>query len=148
MSREWPMNNRDLGPMLEIFDIVQNVRSLQRRRDFEQEQMYSITQHLTGMPGGGKSTGYDERLGKIEELSEEHLRAYEEYAKRIRGVERALNGIEDEKMRAFVQMFYIDRIGASEIRKELEMGERWFLAARKAIETAEDMKSVKWPDGA
>ena len=149
MGREWPLNNRDLDPLLKIFYTMENIRSLQRRSEFHEEQMYRITQILTGMPGGGgMHATFDGILGELEELNGMYGDEIAGYVRELKAAERILNGILDERLKTFVRMFYVDGIGQSEVKRELELTEKRFQDVRKAVETADRMAEVRWPEEA
>lgn len=106
-----------------------------------------ISQHLTGMPGGGGSPrGLEEAFARLSEIDDEHADKCKMYVKRLKKAQKILNNIENINMRTFVLMRYV--IGASDmdIRKELNMTRRGFDRARKCIESAPNMSSVKWHD--
>lgn len=44
------IRNRDIPVLQDVIYVMQEVRVLEIRRQWQRERMYSITQHLTGMP--------------------------------------------------------------------------------------------------
>ena len=47
------IRNRDIPLLADIFTIMQDIRQIEERREWQKGRMFNITQHLTGMPGGG-----------------------------------------------------------------------------------------------
>lgn len=45
--------NRDIPLLADVLPIMQAVCHIERQRDWQKDRMANITQHLTGMPGGG-----------------------------------------------------------------------------------------------
>lgn len=141
------MNNRDIPLLTRIFYIMQDIRSLQHRTDFQSDQLTSTTKRLTGMPGGGGLPhGFDSILAELEEMNREYGIKIEEYIRDLRKAEKILNGIRDENMRTFVRMFYVDQLAQAEVTRELELTDYQFEKARKLIEDAENMRKVDWPE--
>ena len=141
------MNNKDIPLLSRIFYIMQDIRSLQHRSDFHDEQLYSTTTRLTGMPGGGGMPhGFDSIIGELEEVNHEYGEKIAEYVEELKKAEKILNGIEEPKMQIFVRALYVDQLAQAEVMRELEMTEYQFAKARKCVEEAENMKKVQWPD--
>lgn len=141
------MNNKDIPLLSRIFYIMQDIRSLQHRSDFHDEQLYSTTKRLTGMPGGGGMPhGFDSIIGELEEVNHEYGEKIAEYVEELKKAEKILNGIEEPKMQIFVRALYVDQLAQAEVMRELEMTEYQFAKARKCVEEAENMKKVQWPD--
>lgn len=141
------MKNQDIELLTRIFYIMQDIRSLQHRSDFHEQQLYSTTKRLTGMPGGGGMPhGFDSIIGELEEVNHEYGDKIAEYVADLKKAERILNGIEHPKMKTFVRMVYVDQVAQAEVMRELELTEYQFDKARKSIEEAENMKKVHWQD--
>lgn len=141
------MKNQDIDILTRIFWTMQDIKSLQHRSEFHDEQLYSITRRLTGMPGGGGMPhGFDSLIGELEEINQAYGKQVEAYVADLRKAEKILNGIENPNMKTFVRMLYVDQIAQAEIMRELEMTEYQFDKARKSIEEAESMKKVRWPE--
>ena len=144
---EQGIKNRDIPLLTRIFYIMQDIRSLQRRSEFHNEQLYSTTKRLTGMPGGGGLPhGFDAIIGELEELNGDYSEKIREYVTDLRKAEKILNNITSQTMRTFVRMFYVDQIEKAEIIRDLEMTEYQFDKCRKAIEDAESMRKTDWPE--
>lgn len=144
---EQGIRNRDIPLLTRIFYIMQDIRSLQRRSEFHNEQLYSTTKRLTGMPGGGGLPhGFDTIIGELEEMNKTYGEQITDYMKQLRKAENILNSIREPKMKTFVRMFYVDQIAQAEVMRELELTEYQFDKARKAIEDAESMAKAEWPD--
>lgn len=137
--------NRDIPLLSEILYIMQDVCQIERQRDWQHDRMYNITQHLTGMPGGGgPSKGFDEAFALLSEIDEEHEARCKEYVQQLRKAQNILNGIESRTIRTFVMMKYIMGVPDANIREELNMTRRRFDRARRAVEEAPSMAEVKW----
>lgn len=139
------IRNRDIPLLADVLCIMQEICRIEQRRDWQRDRMFSITQHISGMPGGGgKPKGFEEAFAILSELDEEHEQRCKEYVRQLKTAQRILNGIESRNMRTFVMMKYIMNIPDTEIRDELNMTRRGFDRARKCVEEAECMAAVKW----
>ena len=140
------IRNKDIPLLADVLCIMQEIRQLEERREWQQGRLYNITQHLTGMPGGGNPAGMDGVFAILSEIDEEHKQRCEEYVRQIKKAQKILNSIETRSMRTFVLMKYVMDTPDTEIRKELNMTRRGFDRARKAVETAPCMAAVKWQE--
>lgn len=141
------IRNRDVLLLTRIFYIMADIRSLQRRCEFHTEQLFSTTKRLTGMPGGGGLPhGFDSIIGELEEMNRDYIERINEYCRDLMRAEKTLNNIPHETMRTFVRMVYVDQLAQAEVLRELEMSEYQFDKARRAIEEAESMRKVDWPE--
>ncbi len=144
-QRPIKVRNRDIPLLSEILYIMQDVCQIERRRDWQHDRMYNITQHLTGMPGRkGGASGLDEAFALLSEIDEEHEARCKEYVRQLRKAQKILNGIESRTMRTFVMMKYIMDVPDVKIRQELNMTWRGFNRALRAVEDAPSMAAVKW----
>ena len=140
------IRNKDIPLLNHIFYIMQDIVSLENRRDWQRDRMFSKTKRITGMPGGGTPMGCDATLAALEELDAEHSDQLKLYVRELREAERILNNIPHRTMRTFVQMYYVDEISRAEIMRELNMSKYGFDQARDAIEQAPDMAHVAWKE--
>ena len=141
------VQNRDIPFLADIPCIMQEICQLEKRRDWQRDRMFNITQHLSGMPkGGGLPRGLEDGFAMLSEIDSRHEARCKEYVRHLRKAEKILNGIESQTMRTFVMMKYIMDISDREIREELNMTRRGFDRARKAVESASSMASVKWQE--
>lgn len=141
------IKNKDIPLLADIFCIMQDIRQIEKRREWQQDRMFNITQHLTGMPGGGNSPkGLDEAFALLAEIDDEHKQRCKDYARQLRKAQKILNGIESRSMRTFVVMKYVMDAPDTEIRKELNMTRRGFERARNSVEDASCMAAVKWQE--
>ena len=109
--------------------------------------MVFISQHLSGMPGGGGSPkGLDEAFARLAEIDDEHAKRCRIYVRQLKKAQRILNDIDNLTMRTFVLMKYVFSASDQDIRKELNMTRRGFERARKCVESAPNMAAVKWHD--
>ena len=139
------IRNRDIPVLCDVLPVMQLVCATEKRLDWQHDRMTAMSQHISGMPGGGTlPQGLDEAFAKLYEAGEDHEKELLQYNKELRAAERILNGIESRTMRAFVVMKYVWDVADAEIRRELNMTEWGFNRARKAIEEAENMGAVVW----
>lgn len=148
--RERPVivvRNRDIPLLADVLPIMQEIRQIELRRNWQRDRMENITQHISGTPGGGGAPkGLDEAFALLSELDEEHEQSCKEYVRRIKAAQDVLNGIQSQSMRTFVIMKYIMDAPDVEIRHELNMSRTAFSRARHSVEDAECMSDVKWRD--
>jgi hypothetical protein len=141
------VQNKDIPLLSDVLCIMQDVRGIEMRREWQKDRMYNITQHLSGMPGGsGGPKGLDDSFSKLSELETEHEQRCKDYTRQLKRAERILNSIESQSMRTFVMMKYVMDTPDTEIRRELNMSRRGFERARKCIESAPNMSLVKWKE--
>ena len=139
------IRNRDIPLLADVLSIMQEICQIEQRRDWQRDRMLNITQHLTGMPGGGGTPkGLDEAFALLSELDEEHEKRCKDYVRQLKAAQKILNGIESRSMRAFVTMKYVMDVPDAQIREELNMTRTGFNRARRCVESAEHMSSVKW----
>lgn len=139
------VRNKDIPLLADVLSIMQEIRQIEQRRDWQHDRMFNITQHLTGMPGGGgMPKGLDEAFALLSELDEEHEQRCKDYVRQLKAAQKILNGIESRSMRAFVTMKYVMDAPDTEIREALNMTRTGFNRARRCVESAECMAAVKW----
>ena len=139
------IRNRDIPILADVLPTMQLVNQTEQRLDWQHDRMLSISQHISGMPGGGSlPKGLEDAFAMLEEAGEAHESQLKQYLHELRTAERVLNGIESRTMRTFVVMKYVMDVPDAEIRRELNMTEWGFNRARKAIEEAENMAGVVW----
>ena len=63
------VKNKDIPLLANIFNIMQDIRQIEERREWQAGRLYNITQHLTGMPGGGTPKGLDEAFALLHLLA-------------------------------------------------------------------------------
>lgn len=141
------IRNKDIPLLTNVLCIMQDIRLIEQRREWQRDRMVNISQHLTGMPGGGgMPSGLDGAFAALSELDLEHERRCKEYMRQLRKAQKILNSIESRTMRTFVEMKYVMDVSDTEIRKELNMSKRGFYRARAAVENAPCMAAVKWQE--
>lgn len=139
------IRNRDIPLLADILPTMQLVCEAERRLDWQHDRMLSINQHISGMPGGGGlPKGLEDAFCMLEEAGALQEERVKEYICELREAERILNGIPSRAMRTFVVMKYVMDAPDAEIRRELNMTEWGFNRAKKSVEEAENMASVKW----
>ena len=135
--------NKDIPILARVLTAMRDVTNVEQMRDWQRERMYSITQHLSGMPGGGSlPKGLDDTFAKISELNDEQRQKCKKYMEELRQAEAILNTIPSAAMRTFVTMKYVLNIPNVQIMRELNMTEWRFNRARLCIEQAKDMEHV------
>jgi len=141
------VHNRDIPLLADVLSIMQEICQIELRRDWQRDRMVNITQHLSGMPGGGGvPKGLDEAFALLSELEEEHEQRCKDYARKLKAAQKILNGIESQTMRSFVIMKYIMNVRDADIRQELNMTRTGFNRARRCVESADCMAAVKWSE--
>ena len=141
------IQNKDIPLLADVFCIMQDIKQIEQRREWQQDRMFNITQHLTGMPGGGGSPrGLDEAFAILSEIDDEHKQRCKEYARQLRKAQKILNSIESRSMRTFVTMKYVMDAPDTEIRQALNMTRRGLERAKRSVETASCMAAVKWQE--
>lgn len=138
------VRNRDVVALKNVKSLMSQIESIERRIKWQRERMQNITQHLSWTHGGGAVVGMDDAFEKLSEMEESHKELIAQYAKEMRRAEGILSGIESMSMRAFVNLTYLEMMGAAQVRERLGMSEYGYKRARRAIETAQDMRQVKW----
>lgn len=137
------VRNRDLAVLRGILGIMQEIRALEERQAWQRERMTSLSRHLTGMPGGGlRPRGLDDAFAALSRLEEEHEKKCLEYAREMERAEAALNGIDEEPLRAFVVMKYMLDMPDASIREELGLTRRAFDRMRERVEEAESLGAM------
>ncbi len=136
--------NRDIPILQEVLPVMQLVDKTEELRGWQRGRAEKITANLTGLPRGGDALGLDGVVAALDELDRKQAGECREYACRLRAAQRILNGIESLTMRAFVMMKYVMGLRDGEIRQQLNMTRRGFERARRSVEDAPDMASVKW----
>lgn len=142
------VKNRDIPLIQEIPYLKQEILSLEKRKQWEQERARNMTQHISGMPGGSGGTKriIDDAVANMDEMKENHGLLIKQYQKRLRKAERILSEIGSITMRTFVTMMYLDQVRDSTVQEVLHMSRWTFENARSAVENAECMADVKWND--
>ena len=141
------IRNRDIPVLADVLPIMQDVRMTEIQKAWQRDRLTNITPHLTGMPGGGGlPKGLEEAFAILSELEEDHAKRCVEYGKALKKAQDILNSIQNRTMRTFVMMKYLFETPDAEIRRELNMTRRGFDRARKCVEDAPDMASVRWQD--
>lgn len=141
------IKNKDILLLSHVLYTMQEVSSLERRRAWQQDRMYSVTQNLSGMPSGkGPAKGFDSVYAAMDSLNEDQREKLLAYTKELERAEKIINGIQSQTMRTFVLLMYVDGLSPDKVREELNMTEWGFRKARDCIEKAPDMESVIWQE--
>lgn len=138
------IKNRDILLLDRVLCVMQDVCSLEKRKEWQRDRMYKITQTVSGMPGGGQPSGFEAAYDALDELNAEHLEKIRAYRRELKEAERIINSIPSRTMRTFVVMLYVDHLPDIAVRRDLNMTEYGFNRARDSIEQAESMEAVKW----
>lgn len=140
------VRNRDIFLLREVLPIMQLVEKTEELRVWERARAAKMTANITGMPRGGGGLDLDGVVAALDELDRDQARECLEYTQILRRAQKVLKGIESRSMRAFVMMKYVMGLQDGEIRKELNMTRWGFDRARRSVEDAPDMASVKWKE--
>lgn len=141
------IKNRDILRLSNVMYAMQDVVSLEQRRAWQHDRMFSLTQNLSGMPGGkGKASGFDSLYAAVAKLDEEQRLQISAYMEELREAEKIINGIHSRTMRTFVLMMYVDCLPPETVREELNMTDWGFRKARESVENAPDMQQVAWQE--
>lgn len=139
--------NKDIPLLREVGDVMLEIEALEKRRKWEKDRMYHITQQLSGSAGGGNAPcGYDEAFAAVADIEEKHRLMIKQYIRKINKASQLILDLPSQKMRTFVRMMYMDNETDVNVRKKLKMSRWAFDNARRAVEQAEDMQSVIWND--
>lgn len=139
------IRNRDIMLLARVLYTMQDVRATERKRLWQQDRLWNITQKITGMPGGGgKAGGLEDHFGEIAEMEERYAAECAQYIRELKQAEAILNGIENRELRTFVTLKYVMNTPNAEIMSQLNMGRRAFERATRSIEQAQDMAHVRW----
>lgn len=139
------VKNKDIPILANVFAVMQLVNRSEATLNWQHDKILNISQHITGMPGGGSlPEGLDSALASLQEAGEIHEDNVRQYLHELHAAERILNGIESRTMRAFVVMRYCMNMSDAEIRRDLNMSEYGVARAKKAVEEAKNMASVVW----
>lgn len=139
--------NRDIPVLTKYLYFVRAIEKLEDQIMWEHDRKINVSQHITGMPNGkGGVNGLDNVFARIDALEQEHREMVDRYIKNAKKVDKILNGIESLTMRMFVRMKYMEDMSDTDIRKSLNLSRRGFDLARRSVESAPNMASVKWPE--
>lgn len=139
------IKNRDIPILSRVIYAMQDARMIERRIDWQADQLGNITVNMSGMPkGSGPASGFDATYAALDYLCEQHKEKLSMYMHELKEAEKIINGIENPKMRTFVVMMYVEELPNAVVRRELNMTEYAFNKAKHAIEQAESMSAVIW----
>lgn len=141
------IKNRDILRLSNVMYAMQDVVSLEQRRTWQHDRMFSLAQNLSGMPGGkGGSSGFDSLYAALSKLDAEQQQRIATYMAELREAEKIINDIPSRTMRTFVLMMYVDCLPPEKVREELNMTDWGFRKARESVENAPDMQQVAWQE--
>ena len=142
------VRNKDIIILARVLYVMASVCSTERRRQWQRDRMFNITQHYSGTPGssGGVPVGLDAAFAALSEIDEIHAEKLAEYIKDLRAAEIILNDIQSQTMRTFVEMKYVMDMPNQAIMRELNMTDYGFKQAKRSIENAVDMAHVNWSE--
>lgn len=139
------IKNRDIPILSRVIYAMQDARMIERRIDWQEDQLGNISVNMNGMPrGSGPASGFDATYAALDFLCEQHKEKLSMYLHEIKEAEKIINSIENPKMRTFVVMMYVEDLPKSVVRRELNMTEYAFNMAKHAIEQADSMSAVIW----
>ncbi len=141
------VKNRDVLLLARVLYTMQDVCATERKRLWQQDRLWNITQKITGMPGShGEASGLERHFATITEIEERYEAEFAEYVEELQQAETILNGIESRTMRTFVTMRYLLAMQNREVMARLNLKRRRFEYLCRLIEDEPDMKTaeVKW----
>jgi hypothetical protein len=139
------IRNRDVILLSHVLYTIQDVSNTEQMRQWQQDRLYSMTQRITGMPGGGgKGQDMGDKMADIGELEEKYAKQFTKYLRELKSMEIILNRIKSREMQTFVIMRYVFGMENNKIMTALNMKRRKFEQACKAVEQAPDMEHVVW----
>ena len=139
------IKNRDIPILSRVIYAMQDARMIERRIDWQEDQLGNITVNMSGMPrGSGPASGFDATYAALDYLCEQHKEQLSMYMRELKEAEKIINAIQNPKMRTFVVMMYVEELPKAVVRRELNMTEYAFNKAKHAIEQAESMSAVVW----
>lgn len=139
------IKNRDIPILSRVIYAMQDARIIEKRIDWQADQLGSITVNMNGMPrGSGPASGFDATYAALDYLCEQHKEKLSMYMHELKEAEKIINNIKNPKMRTFVVMMYVEELPKAVVRRELNMTEYAFNKAKHAIEQAESMSAVVW----
>lgn len=125
------VKNRDIPLLARVLYVMQDVCSLEKRCEWQRDRLFSITQHITGMPSvKGVPSGFDAAFAAIDGINEEHREQIAAYTRELKAAEKIINSIPSRTMRTFVVMMYVDGLPQEKVREELNLTEWGFRRAR------------------
>lgn len=140
-----PIRNKDILILSRVLYTMQDVSATERKRLWQQDRLWNMTQKITGMPGGHSSpSGLDARFAAISEIEEKYEAECGEYIRELKEAEAILNAIPSRTMRTFVTMKYVMGMSRKEIMSRLNMRRWQYDKLCESIEQAQDMVHVEW----
>ncbi len=147
MQNPIKVRNKDIPILWNVLSLMQEVTKTEEMRQWQRDRLLNVTQHLSGMPGGGgMPKGLDEPFAKLSELEGIEKEQIDQYLCALDAAEKILNGIESHTMRTFVLMKYVMDVPNMKIMEELNMSKWRFEQARRCIEEAPNMAHAKWKE--
>lgn len=146
-ERQVTVKNRDILLLSRVLYAMQDVSATERKRMWQQDRLWNITQRLTGMPGGrGEASGLDRSFAEISAIEERYENECAEYVQELKRAEDILNSIPSRTMRTFVTMRYVLGMANREIMERLNMKRFRYEGLCRMIEDAPDMAAAaeKW----
>ena len=138
------VKNRDIPALALVLETLQEAKQLEQMRAWQKDRMYSLSQHLTGMPGARNPKGLDDVFAKLSGIETDCAEKVRKHADALEKAQAVLSGIGSQSMRTFVLMKYVMHASDAEIRRVLCMTRREVENARTRIESAKCMAEVSW----
>lgn len=143
------VKNRDVILLSQVLYAMQDVSVTERKRLWQQDRLWNITQKITGMPGGhGEPSGLERHFAEIEEIERRYDAECAEYLDELKRAEEIVNAIPSRTMRTFVTMRYMLGMPNREIMARLNLKRFRYDSLCKLIESAPDMAAAaeKWEE--
>lgn len=140
------IKNKDILLIQEVRYLKMDIISLEDRLHWERERRKNISQSLSMAVGGGPKMGMDDAYAEISEMEKKHATLVKRYCRAVQKAEQIIAGIQSHQLRTLVEMLYLDDLPVNVVQSTLRMNRWSFENARKMVEEAENMESVRWHD--
>lgn len=140
------VKNRDIIILSRATDQLAELDIIKEKRDMLNERRYSMSQAITGLPGGHQKKGLDDLLSRVDELERELVEKQAELFGCILDAERILKGIQNHSMYAFVSLKYYYQDADAAIQRRLNIPRSQFERMCEVVENAPNMAAVVWPE--
>lgn len=140
------IKNKEILLIQEVRYLKMDIISLEDRLHWERERMKNISQNLSMAVGGGPKMGMDDAYAEISEMEKKHETLIKRYCRAVQKAEQIIAGIQSHQLRTLVEMLYLDDLPVNVVQSTLRMNRWTFDNARKMVEEAENMESVRWHD--
>lgn len=130
------MTRNEIQLLQDILPIMQRIRQLEMQAEWEHDRMTNITAHLSPDKGSGhgNALNMDDIFARIDALQGRHRALMGVYEKKMRRAEAVINGIGNERDRAFAVMVYVEGFAAADVKKELNLSDWDYRQTKQRLE--------------